>query len=86
MRVPAQQSKPYSFGGKFFIREGASSQQMSREEIREFFFKEGPHPDSTKHACREVFDLERDLTDGELLELGSLNEPGLPAEGLEPVD
>jgi len=39
--VPDQHSKPYSFGGKFFMREGASSQQMSREEIREFFFKEG---------------------------------------------
>ncbi len=35
--VPAQHGKPYSFGGKFFIREGASSQQMSRGEIREFF-------------------------------------------------
>lgn len=35
--VPEQHSKPYSFGGKFFMREGASSQQMSREEIREFF-------------------------------------------------
>ncbi len=41
VRVPAQGSKPYSFGGKFFIRDGASSQQMSRGEIREFFFKEG---------------------------------------------
>ncbi|WP_083475285.1 helix-turn-helix domain-containing protein [Methanogenium cariaci] len=42
--VPAQQSKPYSFGGKFFIREGgASSQQMSRNEIREFFYSEA-HP------------------------------------------
>jgi len=39
--VPPQHSKPYSFGGKFFMRKGASSQQMSREEIREFFFKEG---------------------------------------------
>ncbi|MCK5660106.1 MAG: putative DNA binding domain-containing protein, partial [Methanosarcinales archaeon] len=34
--VPEQHSKPYSFGGKFFIREGASSQQMARDEIREF--------------------------------------------------
>lgn len=33
--VPGQHSKPYSFGGKFFLREGASSQQMSRSEIRE---------------------------------------------------
>ena len=28
--VPAQHSKPYSFGGKFYIREGASSQQTGR--------------------------------------------------------
>ena len=59
VRVPAQQSKPYSFGGKFYIREGSSSQQMSREEIREFFYKEGLiHFDET--AC-DKFSLERDL-------------------------
>jgi ATP-dependent DNA helicase RecG len=59
--VPAQHSKPYSFGGKFFIREGASSQQMSREEIREFFYKEGLiHFDET--PC-ERFSLTDDLTD-----------------------
>ena len=57
--VPAQHSKPYSFGGKFYIREGASSQQMSREEIREFFYKEGLiHFDET--ACNR-FSLEKDL-------------------------
>ena len=39
LQIPSQHSKPYSFGGKFFMREGASSQQMSREEIREFFFR-----------------------------------------------
>ena len=62
VRVPAQHSKPYSFGGKFFIREGATSQQMSREEIREFFYKEGLiHFDET--AC-DKFSVERDL-DGE---------------------
>ena len=62
IRVPAQHSKPYSFGGKFFIREGANSQQMSREEIREFFYKEGLiHFDET--VC-DKFSLERDL-DGE---------------------
>jgi ATP-dependent DNA helicase RecG len=59
--VPAQHSKPYSFGGKFFIREGASSQQMSRSEIREFFYKEGLiHFDET--PC-ERFSLAADLTD-----------------------
>jgi len=60
VRVPAQQSKPYSFGGKFFIREGASSQQMSRDEIREFFFAEGLiHFDET--PCAD-YDLAVDLT------------------------
>ena len=39
--VPEQRGKPYSFGGRFFIREGATCQQMSRDEIRDFFFKEG---------------------------------------------
>jgi ATP-dependent DNA helicase RecG len=58
--VPEQHSKPYSFGGKFFIREGATSQQMARNEIREFFFKEGLiHFDET--PCAD-YDLERDLT------------------------
>ena len=58
--VPEQHSKPYSFGGKFFIREGASSQQMSRDEIREFFFKEGLiHFDET--PCLD-YDLAQDLT------------------------
>ena len=38
VRIPDQHEKPYSFSGKFFIRQGASSQQMSREEIREFFY------------------------------------------------
>lgn len=59
--VPEQHSKPYSFGGKFFMREGASSQQLSRDEIREFFFKEGLiHFDET--PCSR-FSLKDDLTD-----------------------
>ena len=39
--VPEQQGKPYSFGGRFYVREGANCQQMSRDEIRDFFFNEG---------------------------------------------
>ncbi len=39
--VPEQHGKPYSFGGRFFLREGATCQRLSRDEIREFFFKEG---------------------------------------------
>jgi len=58
--VPEQHSKPYSFGGKFFLREGATSQQISRDEIREFSFKEGLiHFDET--PCRD-YDLKNDLT------------------------
>ncbi len=61
VNIPAQNSKPYSSGGKFYLRDGASSQQMSRSEIREFFFKEGViHFDET--PC-ERFLLEEDLTD-----------------------
>ncbi|MBI9082792.1 MAG: putative DNA binding domain-containing protein [Desulfobacterales bacterium] len=59
--VPVQHGKPYSFGGKFFMRKGASSQQMSREEIRDFFFKEGLiHFDEM--PCSR-FSMEEDLTD-----------------------
>lgn len=61
VNIPAQQSKPYSFGGKFFIREGASSMQMSRAEIREFFYSEGLiHFDET--PCNK-FSLKTDLDD-----------------------
>ena len=57
--VPAQHNKPYSFGGKFFVREGASSQQLSREEIRELFYTEGLiYFDET--PC-PAFSLEEDL-------------------------
>lgn len=33
--------KPYSTGGKFYMRQGANSQQLSRDEIRDFFINEG---------------------------------------------
>ena len=57
--IPAQTGKPYSFAGKFYLRDGASSQQMSRSEIREFFFKEGViHFDET--PC-DRFSPETDL-------------------------
>ena len=41
MSGPEQHGKPYSFGGRFFIREGATCQQSSPDEIRDFFFEEG---------------------------------------------
>ena len=58
--IPEQHGKPYAFGGKYYIREGASSQQMSRDEIREFFFKEGLIR-FDKTPCQN-FKIDRDLT------------------------
>ncbi|MFA5000462.1 MAG: ATP-binding protein [Patescibacteria group bacterium] len=39
--VPEGKKKPYSTGGKFYMRQGACSQQLSRDEIKSFFIKEG---------------------------------------------
>ena len=41
VRVPPQRGKPYSFGGRFFMRDGASTQQMSRDEVHELFHAVG---------------------------------------------
>ena len=59
--VPPQNSKPYSSGGRFYFRDGATSQQMSRNEIREYFFKEGLIRFDEMPCDR--FDLQKDLTD-----------------------
>jgi len=49
VHVPIQFTKPYSVGGKFYVREGANCQQLSRDEIREFFYREAEiHFDKTK--------------------------------------
>ena len=39
--VPSGPNKPYCANGIFYMREVANTQQMKREEIRNFFFKEG---------------------------------------------
>jgi ATP-dependent DNA helicase RecG len=39
--VPNGPNKPYSANGLFYIREASNTQQMKRDEIREFFFREG---------------------------------------------
>ena len=41
INVPEGKNKPYSANGKFYVRQGTNSQQLTREEIREFFQKEG---------------------------------------------
>ena len=39
--VPPQKRKPYSFGGRFFVRIGANSQQMSNAEVEDLFYAVG---------------------------------------------
>ncbi len=57
--VPEGDSKPYSAGGKFFMRYGANSQQLTSDEIRTFFQKEGLLLFDEKPNL--VFDVGRDL-------------------------
>ncbi|NOY74953.1 MAG: hypothetical protein GXP32_04075, partial [Kiritimatiellaeota bacterium] len=59
--VPSQNAKPYSYAGKFYLRDGTSSQQLSRNEIREFFFKEGVIHFDEKNC--NSFVLDTDLTE-----------------------
>ena len=59
--VPPQKRKPYSFGGRFFMRIGANSQQMSNEEIENLFYAVGRlHFDGK--PCVD-FSMENDLDD-----------------------
>src|SRR3989339_608646 len=41
VNIPEGKNKPYSVNGKFFVRQGANCQQLTRDEIGEFFKKEG---------------------------------------------
>ena len=59
--VPPQKRKPYSFGGRFFMRDGASSQQMSNAEVEDLFYAAGRlHFD--RKPSRD-FSMEKDLDD-----------------------
>ena len=59
VNIPEGINKPYSVQGKFYMRYGPNSQQLTRNEIKEFFKKEGlilfdekPNP---------YFDLKKDF-------------------------
>ncbi len=52
-------NKPYSMKGKFYLRVGANSQQLKRDELREFFREEGLI--SFDEKANKKFDLEKDL-------------------------
>ena len=41
IRVPESKTKPHAAGGKFYLLSGSNTQQMNRNELKEFFFKEG---------------------------------------------
>lgn len=41
VNVPESKKKPHSTGGKFFMRQGANSQQLTRDEIKSLFINEG---------------------------------------------
>ena len=59
--VPAQSHQPYSFRGRFFRRDGASSQQMATAEVEDLFYAAGRlHFDRT--PC-PAFTIERHLDD-----------------------
>jgi ATP-dependent DNA helicase RecG len=59
--VPEGKKKPYSTGGKFFMRQGACSQQLSRDEIRDLFMDEGLIRFDEK--INKKFDLDKDFND-----------------------
>ena len=57
--VPEGVKKPYSVQGQFYIRIGANSQQLNRDEIRKFFQKEGQLTFDTQAASK--FKFEKDF-------------------------
>ena len=60
VNVPEGTNKPYSVNGKFYLRYGPNSQQLSRDEIREFFLKEGLILWDEKE--NQDFNLEKDFS------------------------
>jgi ATP-dependent DNA helicase RecG len=59
VQVPSSRDKPHASRGHFYLREGANSQQMNRNQIRDFFFKEGLiYFDAIKN---HNFSIDRDL-------------------------
>ncbi|MFH1505886.1 MAG: ATP-binding protein, partial [archaeon] len=57
--VPEGKDKPYSVNGRFFMRQGANSQQLDRDEIRDLFRQERKllFDERPNHK----FDLDKDL-------------------------
>ena len=60
IEVPEGQDKPYQVSGKFYVRTGASTQQLKRDEVRSFFEKEGHI--LFDEQVNSKFDLNKDLS------------------------
>ena len=59
INVPEGSNKPYAVAGKYFLRNGPNSQQLKRDEIRQFFEKEGLIFFDEK--VNKTFDVARDF-------------------------
>jgi len=59
--IPEQHNKPYSDSGRFYLREGANCQQLGRNEIRDFYFREGllHYDEMPCHKFNMPLDLDR---------------------------
>jgi len=61
INIPEGDNKPYSVGGKFYLRIGANSQKLSRIEIKNFFQREGIVQFDEK--LNDKFDFESDFSE-----------------------
>ena len=59
--VPPQKRKPYSFSGRFFMRDGASSRQLSSAEVEDLFYA-GGRLQFDRKPCLD-FSIEKDVDD-----------------------
>lgn len=82
VEVPASRMKPHSSAGKFYLREGATCQQLGRDEIREFFYREGLvyFDEKANERFQWPDDLDRSAYD-RLVEVCGIT-PSLPPEQL----
>lgn len=59
IHIPEGKNKPYSYAGKYYLRIGANSQQLTRDELRGFFQEEGLI--SFDEKINKEFNLEKDF-------------------------
>ncbi len=66
LNVPEGKNKPYSVNGKFYLRHGSNTQQMKRNEIRDFFRSEGLI--LFDEILNNEFDIDRDFDESKYSE------------------